>query len=123
MYRSLYAWPLNIFIYYSDYFYIRNKLKSNKLWDLDAKKIIDRFSEILESIDRKLNNNNYLIDNKLTEADILLYSYLKIILNFKEFNDLKLYIQQFKNIQNSYANLNNHNNQLIKENYLHIFNN
>ncbi len=43
MYSSLYPWPLNKFIYYSEYYFIQNKLKSNQLWNLDRKQVIMNF--------------------------------------------------------------------------------
>jgi hypothetical protein len=43
MYKDLYPWPLDKLIYYSDYYFNRNKLKSIKLWNLD-KKIVTNIS-------------------------------------------------------------------------------
>jgi len=51
----------------------------------------------------------------LSDADILLYSYLKIISSFDQFEAIKESLKIFGNVNDFYANLDNKYSNLIKE--------
>ncbi len=90
---------------------------------------MDKFAEINEAINRKLEGKLYLIDNRyiisslrisihigkiktklwfcrFSEADIILYCYIRVLKTYPElFGEATNTIQQFSNIVDFYANL------------------
>ncbi len=70
---------------------------------------MNTFLEVNESLDRKLFANRlYLIEeNRLSEADIYLYSYLFIINKFKnQFDNVWSKLDKFQNLKSFFENMN-----------------
>ena len=129
-YEKYYPWPLSSILYLREYYFNKNKLQASKIWYKDSKqvkkimfflffnqvsccfnnlnfyKVISGLIEVVESFDKKLNGSVYLIDNRLTEADILLYSYIKIITHNFQFTPIYEAIDKFTNLADFYENLN-----------------
>ncbi len=123
IYKENYPWPLGKLIYLYEYYFVKNKLESsNDTWKMTRQDILNSFIEVNESFDRKLNSNDdeeylYLIENRFSEADILLYSYLKVLNTFKEkhFEFILTSLDNFKNLQRFYLNLNQKFSQFLNE--------
>jgi len=108
VYDSLYAWPLSKILYYYELYFVRNYLVQNKIWKLSKDEVINRLREFCEALEKRLSQSGeHIIDNRLTEVDIILYSYLRTIKNFDVFETLAVNIFSFANIQSYYNNLNN----------------
>ncbi len=124
IYKENYPWPLGKLIYLNEYYFVKNKLdSSNDTSKLTRQDILNKFIEVNDSLDRKLNNTNknnddhfYLIENRFSEADILLYSYLKVLNTYKQqFEFVLSSLENFKNLQRFYLNLNQKYSHILNE--------
>ena len=59
-----YPFPLNHFLYLSEYNFNKNRMQAMNLWNLDKKQILDKFVEMNDALNRKLEGKVYLIDNR-----------------------------------------------------------
>lgn len=88
IFRESYVWPLSDILYYSEYSYAKKRLEAIKLWNCEPKqvreklihllhksiklsdfyqlfKVLNRFIEVIDSLNRKLEGENlYLIDKR-----------------------------------------------------------
>jgi hypothetical protein len=123
IYKENYPWPLGKLIYLYEYYFVKNKLESsNETWKMTRQDILNKFIEVNESLDRKLSISNndekhfYLIENRFSEADILLYSYLKVLnTHKKEFEFILTSLDNFENLKRFYLNLNQKYSQFLNE--------
>lgn len=71
--------------------------------------------EVLDSLNRKLDGNLYVIDNRQSDVDILLYSYLKVINVYGQFEQINDSLTRFHNLMDFYANMDLKYSKLLKE--------
>ena len=122
----------------SEYYFNRNRLKSLNIWDSSVDQIMERFDEINDSLNRKLEGNLYLVDNKykiqfsffkiknflkkliifrLTEVDILLYSYIRVLKKHSSLIKGALSIEKYTNLVDFYANLDKKYDRILKDKF------
>jgi hypothetical protein len=80
--------------------------------------MLNKFAEVNDSLNRKLasEEHTYLIENRLSEVDILLYSYLKLLHTNKPYFDSLLdSLKQFKHLETFFANMDEKYSNLLKE--------
>ncbi|CAF0779475.1 unnamed protein product [Brachionus calyciflorus] len=100
-----YSWPLNHILYLNEFYFNRNKLVSNKIWNLEKLEVLEKFRETNDCLNKKLEGSLYLIGNNMTEADILLFSYLKVLHLYSDFDETLNLLHDFRNINDFYANM------------------
>ena len=122
----------------SEYHFNKNRLKSSDIWDSSVDQIMERFDEINDSLNRKLEGNLYLVDNKykiqfsffeikifeksllffrLTEVDILLYSYIRVLKKYSSLIKGALSIEKYTNLVDFYANLDKKYDRILKDKF------
>ncbi len=134
----MYPWPLGKLLYVCEKRFIKNKLVSKSVWHLSSDKMLDQFAQVNDSLNKKLNGNLYLFENKyvfkkanfmlvkhfreiiiclknvkrLSEVDILLYSYIRVLQNRVQFKQAAKQIEKFSNLIDFYANMDTKFNDL-----------
>lgn len=76
-----------------------------------------KFEEVSEALDRKLNIHQYLIDNTITEVDLLVYSYLKIIQIFNELEPMNILIHKHSNLRKFFIHMNDKFGDTLKKTF------
>ncbi|RMZ99129.1 metaxin-2 isoform X1, partial [Brachionus plicatilis] len=104
-FSSDYPWPLNIILYWNEYYFKRKYLQSNNLWDLKKDKVMHRFSEVNECLNKKLKDNAYLMGNNMTEVDILLYSFIKVLTINSVFEELNASLGDLTHLRDYFAKM------------------
>ena len=78
--------------------------------------MLNKFIEVNDSLDRNLANGLlYLIGNRFSEADIILFSYLKVVKSYKEFDSIQTSLSQFGNLNTFFANLDEKYSSFLRE--------